>query len=316
VRARDGRAHRDTGYSARMSQPVLVTGSSSGIGLATVELLAERGVPVIATVRRAPDAERLAALPGVEPVLCDVRSDDDVGRLRAAIDERGEGLWGLVNNAGVAQVGHLTGESIEDMHDVFDINVFGVHRVTNAVVDLLLESGGRVVNMSSIAGTLSSAQMGSYSMSKHALEAYTDALWAQLREHGVHVCAVAPGNFQSAIVANFVQRVPLRDGASEGLRAAYEPDADLSRRMYPPPDAVADACHHALFDRAPHRRYLVTPDAEESLLTLRQAAMELLQLNRAASHPCSHEELHALLDEVTALRHEQEGSVGASANDG
>jgi len=296
-----------------MSQPVLVTGGSSGIGLATVELLAERGVPVVATVRSAADAERLAALPGVEPVLCDVRSDDDVARLRAAIDERGEGLWGLVNNAGVAQVGHLTSESVRDMHDVFDINVFGVHRVTNALVDLLLESGGRIVNMSSISGTLSSAQMGIYSMSKHALEAYTDSLWAQLREHGVHVCAVAPGNFQSAIATNIVKRVPLRDGASEWLRAAYEPDADLSRGRFPPPDAVAEVCYHALFDPTPHRCYLVTPDAEESLMTLRQAAAELLELNRAASHPCSHEELHALLDEGAALMREQEGPADASA---
>jgi len=299
-----------------MSQPVLVTGSSSGIGLATVALLAERGVPVVATVRRAADAERLAALPGVEPVLCDVRSDDDVARLRAALDERGAGLWGLVNNAGVAQVGHLTGESVQDMHDVFGINVFAVHRVTNAVVDLLLESGGRIVNMSSISGTLSSAEMGVYSMSKHALEAYTDSLWAQLRERGVHVCAVAPGNFQSAIATNFVQRVPLRDGASEWLRAAYEPGADLSRSRFPPPDAVAEACYHALFDASAHRRYLVTPDVEESLWTLRQATMELLQLNRAASHPCSHEELHALLDEVAALMREQEGPVAANASDG
>jgi len=299
-----------------MSQPVLVTGSSSGIGLATVALLAERGVPVVATVRRAADAEHLAALPGVEPVLCDVRSDDDVARLRAALDERGAGLWGLVNNAGVAQVGHLTGESVQDMHDVFDINVFGVHRVTNAVIDLLLESGGRIVNMSSISGTLSSPEMGIYSMSKHALEAYTDSLWAQLRERGVHVCAVAPGNFQSAIAANFVQRVPLREGASKGLRAAYEPGADLTRSRFPPPDAVAEACYRALFDANAHRRYLVTPDAEESLWTLRQATLELLQLNRAASHPCSHEELHALLDEVTALVQEQEGPVAASASDG
>lgn len=225
-------------------------------------------------------------------------------------------MWGLVNNAGVAQVGHLTGESVQDMHDVFDINVFGAHRVARAVVDLLLESGGRIVNMSSISGTLSSAQMGIHSMSKHTLEAYTDSMWAQVREHGVHVCAIAPGNLQSVIVTNLVQRVPLRDDASEKLRAAYDPDADLSRRQYPPPDAVAEACYRALFDPNPHRRYLVTPDAEESLMTLRQAAMELLQLNRAASHPCSHEELHALLDDATALMHEQEGPVAANASDG
>jgi NAD(P)-dependent dehydrogenase (short-subunit alcohol dehydrogenase family) len=296
-----------------MTQPVLVTGTSSGIGLVLVELLAARGVPVYATVRRAADMERLAALPGVVPLLCDVRSDANVAGLRATIIERGRGLWGLVNNAGIASIGHLTIESVQDMQDVFDINVFGVHRVTNAVVDLLLTSGGRIVNMSSISGTLSSAELGVYSMSKHALEAYTDSLWAQLRERGVHVSAVAPGNFESAIATNFVQRVPLRDGSSEWLRGIYAPDADNARTEFPPPDAVAQACVHALFDPRPHRRYLITPNEDEALWTLKKATMELLQLNRAASHARTHEQLHALIDEVAALMGEQERQTEAGA---
>jgi short-subunit dehydrogenase len=187
------------------------------------------------------------------------------------------------------------------MLDLFDINVIGVHRVTNAVVDLLLASGGRIVNMSSIAGTLSSAALGIYSMSKHALEAYTDALWVQLREHGVHVCAVAPGNFQSEIVSNIVRRVPKPVGATGWIESIYEADADLSRAGFPPPDAVAQACYDALFDPNPHRRYLVTPNEDEAVTTLQKAAMEMVQLNRAASHPRSLPQLHALLDEVDAM---------------
>lgn len=300
-----------------MTQPVLVTGGSSGIGLATTLLLAEGGVPVFATVRKPADAERLASIRGVEPVLCDVRLDDDVARLRAAIVERGDGLWGLVNNAGVAHVGHLTSDRVQDVQDVFDINVLGVHRVTNAVVDLLLASRGRIVNISSISGTLSSPQMGVYSMSKHALEAYTDSLWGQLRAHGVHVCAVAPGNFQSAIAKNFVERVPLRDDASDFLRDAYAPGADLSRSAYPSADVVAQACHHALLDPSPHRRYLVTPNDDEALLTLKQAAMELALLNAAASHPRSKAELHEVLDEVldevmTQMRAQEEPSAASA----
>jgi NAD(P)-dependent dehydrogenase (short-subunit alcohol dehydrogenase family) len=283
-----------------MPQPVLVTGASSGIGLFTVRLLAERGVPVVATVRRAADAERLAGIGGVEPLICDVRDDADVARLRTAIVERGRGLRGLVNNAGVAHVGHLTDASVQELLDLFDINVIGVHRVTNAVVDLLLASGGRIVNMSSISGTLSSAAMGIYSMSKHALEAYTDALWAQLGERGVHVCAVVPGNFQSAIATNMVRRVPRPAAASGWVHPAYDPDADLARREYPAPDAVAEACYDALFDPNPRRRYLVTPNEEEARMTLQKAVTEVVELNRAASHPRSLTQLHALLDEVDA----------------
>ncbi len=144
-----------------MPHNVLVTGCSTGIGLATARLLAERGVHVFATVRNDADAARLARINGVEPVICDVTDD---------------------------------------------VNVFGVHRVTNALVDLITASRGRIVTMSSIAGTLSSTLLGAYSMSKHALEAYTDSLAKQLAPLGVHVCAVAPGNFASAISRNAVTR--------------------------------------------------------------------------------------------------------------
>jgi NAD(P)-dependent dehydrogenase (short-subunit alcohol dehydrogenase family) len=296
-----------------MTSPVLVTGASSGIGLYTARLLAERGVHVFATVRSDADARRLAVIQGIEPVLCDVRSDADVARLREAILARGAGLWGLVNNAGVAHLGHLTDASVEDMQELFDINVFGVHRVTNAVVDLLMASRGRIVNMSSIAGTLSGPEVAIYSMSKHALESYTDSLGAQLRKDGVHVCAVSPGNFQSAILANCIGRVPKSEGASEWVSGLYQPEADLGRGAYPPPDAVARACYDALFDPYPHRRYLVTPDEDEAVRTLQQAAAELLLLNRGGSHAQTHEQLHAMLDEVRVMIEEAAAEAPAEA---
>jgi NAD(P)-dependent dehydrogenase (short-subunit alcohol dehydrogenase family) len=302
-------------YNASMTQPVLVTGASSGIGLVTAKLLAERGVHVFATVRSAVDAERLAGIERLEPIVGDVRVDADVAGMRAAILERGHGLWGLVNNAGVGAAGHLTAASALDIHELFDVNVYGVHRVTNAVVDLLIASGGRIVTMSSIWGTVAGPESGIYAMSKHALEAYTDCLAAQLRERGVHVCAVVPGNFQSALVEKMVKRVPRPEGASEWLSRLYEPGADTSRSEYLPPDDVASACYHALFDPLPHRRYLITPDANESVATLKKAAMEMLQLNRACSHALTHEQLHALLDEMKGLMEEHEAKARAVAGD-
>ena len=174
-----------------MSQPVLVTGCSSGIGLAIATHLAAHGVPVFATVRRDADAERLAAIDGVEPLICDVTDDAPVARPRAAIDARGGGLWGIVHNAGIAHLGHLTTTSLDDLRAVFEVNVFGVHRVTNALADLIVASRGRIVTISSISGTLSPVALGAYSMSTHALEAYTDSLAKQLAPLGVPVSAVA-----------------------------------------------------------------------------------------------------------------------------
>lgn len=279
-----------------MPHDVLVTGCSTGIGLAIARLLAERGVHVFATVRNDADASRLAAIDGVEPVVCDVTDDAHVERLRATIDARGDGLWGIVHNAGIAHLGHLTTTSQRDMRAVFEVNVFGVHRVTNALVDLIVASRGRIVTMSSISGTLSSALMGTYAMTKHALEAYTDALAKQLAPLGVHVCAVVPGNFESAIARNAVTRFTPPPDASDEVAALFEPGADVSRSRFPGPEPVAIACHAALFDETPLARYLVVPNAEEADLTLEGAAHEWSRLNASTPHAWSHERLVAALD--------------------
>jgi NAD(P)-dependent dehydrogenase (short-subunit alcohol dehydrogenase family)/predicted ester cyclase len=274
-----------------MPQPVLITGCSSGIGLATARYLAERGVHVYATVRSEADAVRVGAIQGVTALVCDVTDDAQVARLRDEVEAREEGLWGLVHNAGIAQLGHLTGTSLDDLRAVFEVNVFGVHRVTNAFADLVVAAKGRIVTMSSLSGTLSSAPMGVYSMSKHALEAYTDALAAQMAPLGVHVCAVAPGNFASAIASNAVRRFDPPDDAHPELRALFAPDADTSRSQYPGPDPVAEAVHAALFDEVPMERYLVVPDAGEADATLRKAAQEWVRLNASTPHRWSLERL-------------------------
>ncbi len=292
-----------------MPQPVLVTGCSTGIGLAIATHLAAHGVPVFATVRRDADAERLAVIDGVEALVCDVTDDAQVARLRAAIDARGDGLWGIVHNAGIAHLGHLTTTPLDALRAVFDVNVVGVHRVTNALADLIVASRGRIVTISSLSGTLSSPILGAYSMSKHAIEAYTDALATQLAPLGVHVCAVAPGNYASDIVRNAVGRFAPPADASEGLATLYAPGADTSRSEFPGPEPVAVACHAALFDEAPLERYLVVPIADEANAILGQAAHEWARLNASTPFRWSHERLVAALDAGV-------GGAAATAGDG
>ncbi|MFN2323095.1 MAG: SDR family NAD(P)-dependent oxidoreductase [Trueperaceae bacterium] len=296
-----------------MPRPVLITGCSSGIGLATARLLAERGVPVYATVRTEADAARLAQIDGVESFVCDVTDDAQVVRLREAIDARGAGLWGLVHNAGIGHVAPLTETPLEDLRAVFEVNVFGVHRVTNALHDLIVAAGGRIVAVSSISGTLTPETLGPYSMSKHALEAYTDALAKQLAGVGVHVCAVVPGNFDSAITTNLVRRFAPPASASDDLRALYEPGADTSRARFPGPEAVAEVVHAALFDEEPLERYLVTPDEEEAVRTLEVAAREWLRLNRSTPHRWSRERFAEVLDELEHVEGAQTAAVDAWA---
>jgi NAD(P)-dependent dehydrogenase (short-subunit alcohol dehydrogenase family) len=262
-----------------MTRPVLITGCSTGIGLAATTYLAERGVLVYATVRNEDDASRVGAMPNVEAFVCDVTDDAHVARLRRAIDERGQGLWGIVHNAGIAQLGHLTATSVENLKRVFEVNVFGVHRITNAFADLIRASKGRIVTMSSLSGTVAPPLLGAYAMSKHALEAYSDALAAQLGPDGVYVSAIAPGNYRSAIVESAVTRFDAPADAAPEVADLFEGKADRSRSSFPPPDDVAEACYAALFDETPLERYLVVPVQEEADRTLEQAAHEWARLN-------------------------------------
>ena len=280
-----------------MPRPVLITGCSSGIGLAATTYLAERGVPVYATVRTENDRARVGAIPNVTAFVCDVTDDGQVAELRAAVDEIGDGLWGIVHNAGIGYLGHLTATPMEAMKQVFEVNVFGMHRVTNAFVDLVLASKGRIVSISSLSGTLSSALMGAYSMSKHAVEAYTDALAAQMEPHGVRVVAVAPGNYDSRIVANAAARFDAPSDATPEVRALFEEPEAQDRSEFPPPHEVAEACFAALFDEAPSGRYLVVPVADEADRTLEQAAFEWARLNASTPYAWT---LERLVEEVEA----------------
>ncbi|MFO8149161.1 MAG: SDR family NAD(P)-dependent oxidoreductase [Trueperaceae bacterium] len=155
--------------------------------------------------------------------------------------------------------------------------------------------GGRVVMISSLSGTLSSVLVGAYSMSKHAVEGYTDTLAVQMEPHGVHVVAVAPGNYDSRIVTNVAERFDAPAGAAPELLALYENPGAQDRSAFPPPDDVAEACLAALFDEVPLARYLVVPVVDEADRMLAQAAAEWARLNVSTPYTWT---LERLVEEV------------------
>ena len=104
----------------------------------------------------------------------------------------GRGLYGLINNAGVAVMGPLIETPESELDFLFNVNVYGPYRVTKGFADLIIESEGRILNVTSIGGVVSAPFSGVYSMSKHALEAYTDSLAAEMERFGVRVAAVLP----------------------------------------------------------------------------------------------------------------------------
>ncbi len=178
---------------------ILVTGAASGIGRCIVDMLLERGDRVVACDM---DAGALKALEGrddVKTVVMDVTKQADIDKAVGTAREIGWPLDGLVNNAGIALGGPLVELRDEVMQKQFDVNVFGVFRVTKAFFPLLLETKGRVVIMGSISGRFTAPFVGPYSMSKRAMEGYADALRRELDPLGIHVSIVEPGDVKTPI---------------------------------------------------------------------------------------------------------------------
>lgn len=285
------------------ARAVLVTGASSGIGFRITEVLASDGFLVYAGARADGDLARLDALPNVRSVRLDVTIPGEIAAAEALIRSEGRGLYGLVNNAGVAATYPLIEMPEAELDFLLDVNLYGPFRVTQAFAGLLIESRGRVLNVSSIAGILAGPFSGAYSMSKHGVEAYTDALAAELARFGVAVAAVEPGNYQSRIVASMVRRMREVGYSAEGSRYGSMLSlitGPLDRSQYPEPDAVARAALDFFTSDAPRRRYMVVPTRGEAAITIRQALLELAQLNEGHAFSYGREELVGMLDEALA----------------
>ena len=291
------------GQSQEGGRAVLVTGASSGLGLKMTEVLAANGYFVYAGARSPEDLQRLDAMDNVKSVRLDVTDLGEIAAAAAMIQAEGRGLHGLVNNAGVAVVGPLIEMPDEDMQFQLEVNLFGPYRVTKAFAPLLIESGGRIMTTSSLNGIVSSTFLGAYSMSKHGVEAYTDALASELADFGVTVGVVEPGNYKSRIVASMKERLVDAGYSAENSRYGSMLDTFAGpedRSQYPEPDDVAMAVLHFMSSDTPTRRYLVVPNQREAEITIRKAMEELVQLNE--DHPFSYDRdaLIRMLDEAMA----------------
>jgi NAD(P)-dependent dehydrogenase (short-subunit alcohol dehydrogenase family) len=253
---------------------VLVTGCSTGIGRATALHLHSLGFRVYAGVRKTEDGDRLqeAGSNRMQPVILDVTdraSIDDCARRIAG--DAGDGLWGLVNNAGVSVYGPMECVPLDDLRHQFEVNVTGQIAVTQALLPKIREARGRVVFVGSVAGRAPAFPFfGPYTASKWAVEALADALRVELASSGVLVALVEPGAIESRIWSKGYEsfedelaRYPRE------LREVYEPAMRRGLRLVHlleqrgrPADIVARRIEHALTARRPRTRYLVGPDAK------------------------------------------------------
>ena len=290
------------------SPPVLVTGASTGIGREITRYLSDQGHAVLAGARKDSDLSALERLPHVTPLRLDVTRTEDVTRVAEGIRASGSGLYGLVNNAGIAAVGPLVETPVEELHRILAVNLDGMHRMVCAVFPFLRESQGRIVNMSSVGGILTATFLGPYGISKHAVEAYTEILREEVAPFGVRVSAIEPGLFRSELSAN--------SAAFKGDRLRSEWDRSIYRdvilrvidsftstpeRLHgiglPPPTPVAEAVAHALFDPAPKARYLVA--SQETVDAVIAKVLSVLkELNEDQPHSLTTAEIAAKLHQT------------------
>ena len=287
---------------AEHHESILITGASTGIGRHLAETLAENGYHVYAGARKDADLAELNAIDNITAVRLDVTKQDQVDAVVEMIKERGTGLYGLVNNAGVGGGDTVVETPIEDQTFVYAVNVEGVYRTTQAFAPLVIESKGRIVTTGSIAGTLSWPGGSAYSGSKHWIEAFTDALAAEMEPHGVSVSVVEPGNYKSNIrrssVSREMEKVKAAGGeVTEEMKQAYEGTA-ARELAYKEPDEVSEAFMHALFDDNPLHRYMVVPNEKEQAWTIQTKLNELVQLNQWGPYSYSRDELVELLDDA------------------
>jgi NAD(P)-dependent dehydrogenase (short-subunit alcohol dehydrogenase family) len=276
---------------------VLVTGASSGLGRNMTEMMAANGYFVYAGARKDKDIEELNAIENVQAVRLDVTRQDEIDAAVRMVTDAGRGLYGLVNNAGVLVSSSLVDIDEQEFDFQMNVNVYGPYRITRAFAPLIIESKGRIVTISSIAGTLSSATWGPYAMSKHAMEAFGDALADEMSVYGVKSSLVEPGTYQSKIADRAVAK------ASQGDQPAVSASMDwLTRALVESgdPDDVSKAVMHALFNDSPKSRYMVVPNQEQAYSTINRAMQRLVEHNRDQQYSYDREALIEMLDKALA----------------
>ena len=229
----------------------LVTGASSGIGLATATALQNAGFGVFGTGRRI-TAE---GSNGVTMLACDVTDDASVAKLVSDVLAKAGRIDLLVNNAGIGLLGGAEESSTAQAQALFDVNVFGVLRVTNAVLPTMRRQGkGRIVNLSSVLGFIPAPYSALYASTKHAIEGYSESLDHELRTFGIRVVLVEPSYTRTAFEENLAKPdrlLDIYDSARAGMNAVLRKAIEAGDA----PEVVARTVLKAATASVPRRRY-------------------------------------------------------------
>ncbi len=244
--------HCMSGSQEQPNRPVaIVTGASGGIGEATAAALRTAGYRVFGTFRR-PPATRL---PGVEYLACDVTSEESVrDAVREVLSKTGR-IDLLVNNAGVGLIAGAEESSLEQAQALFDVNLFGLIRMTKAVLPVMRgQRAGRIVNISSVMGLIPAPFMALYAASKHAVEGYSESLDHEVRSSGIRVVLVEPAYTRTSFEGN-VYQADQQLNLYQSARTNAEGVMREAMKVADSPALVASAVVKASTAATPRRRY-------------------------------------------------------------
>lgn len=234
----------------------LVTGASSGIGKAIYNKLIKHGWTVYGTSRKI-EKNSIKSLDGGKMIYLDVNSTSSISDAVQIIKKAEGKLDALINNAGYGIAGAVEDTSYEEMKSQFNTNFFGVMHVTNSFLNMLRESKGIIINISSVAGVLSIPFQGIYSASKAATEAATEALRMELKDQGVRVCLVEPGDTKTGFTANRMMVENSENSRYSNIMTASVEKMEKDEQNGTSPNSVANLVYRMINKKNPPVRRAV-----------------------------------------------------------
>ncbi|MCB9458927.1 MAG: SDR family oxidoreductase [Anaerolineaceae bacterium] len=258
---------------------VLITGATSGIGLATAKAMNQAGWHVIGTGLPGEDASALAAIGENITVLeMDISNRQSVYAAQAELQAMLDGhLHAVVNNAGITAAGAILELPVDELRRQFEVNVFGHVQVLQAM-QTLLSNDARIVNVSSMMGGVSLPALGAYSMSKHALEALTDVLRIELANTNIQVVSVQMGAVATPLTNTIAERMEELAASEGGYAWLYKAMVKVLHQQSngaTKPEKVAKAIVHAVTSSKPKTRYIVG-GAARGLMFMRQFSPDVI----------------------------------------
>lgn len=260
------------------NKTIFITGASTGIGFTSATMLAQLGFKVIAGVLPNEDTTALQAI-HADILHIDITKRDMVYDVAEKLNRQLAvgGLYGLLNNAGVAVSGPLEFTPMEEIRRQLEVNLFGHIEVTQALLPLIRQAKGRIVNITSLLGRITSAFSGPYCMSKYAMEAFSDALRLELAPLGVFVSAVEPGSIKTPIWGKFKDQATelaeeLPPEAQSVYGEKYQQSIDVGLKWASEgisPENVAKKVVHAFTAKKPKAAYIVGIDAHQAIFAKR-----------------------------------------------